>query len=147
MSIEDSILSLAHAIGRLADAIDKQSVAPEATKPATTKPAATKPKAEPTVGFPAATTSEVAAAAPTKPELPIATASEVVAAAAATAAPAAAAPTYDTTRALMLQVSEKFGRDTVIGLLAQCGLQDLKKGTAAQFVAVTAAATAQLAGV
>lgn len=137
MSIEDSINNLAQEIGRLASIISRQSESVQASGPAGPPPVTTpvetvKPKAEP------------AAPAPDKPELPIATASEVVAA--ATAAPAAAAPTYDTTRTLMLQVSEKFGRDTVIGLLAQCGLQDLKKGTAAQFAAVTAAATAQLAG-
>jgi hypothetical protein len=139
MSIEDSICTLAHAISRLADAINASSTIPT---PAAAKPATTKPKAEPKPELPIATASEVVADAAAKPVESVKPAEQVVA-----AAPAAEAPTYDSTRALMLQVSEKFGRDCVISLLGQCGLQDLKKGTPAQFAAVTAAATAQLAGV
>ena len=121
MSIEDSINTLAHTIGRLADAIAAQGRTPQAAPAPITVPVETvKPKAE--------------------------TVKKPVEPAAATPAPAAKeAPTYDSTRALMLQVVEKFGRDEAVAILGSCGLQDLKKGTVEHFVKVTAAALARLA--
>lgn len=140
MSIEDAILTLAHSMGRLADAINATNARIAGTVPdAAEKPKATKPKAEPKVEAPAAPVGNDAV-------MPAAKTDVIEQAQAALAsAQQAEVPTYDSTRALMLQVLEKFGRDTAIEILGAAGLQDLKKGTAVQFVKVTAAALAKLA--
>jgi len=128
MSIEDSILTLAHAIGRLADAIDKTGAAPARSVP-DEKPKATKPvKAEP-----AAEATPPAVAAIEQAQAALASAQQ------------AEVPTYDSTKALLIQIGEKLGREQVVAMLAAAGLQDLKKGTPEQFKALTTAALAKLA--
>jgi hypothetical protein len=135
MSIEESINALAQAIGRMADAINdtNKRIAGQESTPAETKPKVTKPKAEPAAQEPAAPAqAEVVAAAVAQADAALASSR------------AAEVPTYDSTRALMLQVVEKFGRDEAVTILGACGLQDLKKGTAEHFAKVTTAALAKL---
>lgn len=136
MSIEDSILTLAHSIGRLADAIGTTgTVAPAPTK----VEKSTKGKV-----------TETTQAAPAKEqlplELPIATASEVVADAAAKAEPTPEPEetfTYDSTKALLVQIAERDGREAVVAMLADAGINDLKKAEPQHLKYLTRAAQAR----
>jgi hypothetical protein len=144
MSIEDSILTLAHSIGRLADAISTTGTTATTTTCAVATAKAEKPE-KPAKAEKATKVTEVIAAPEQLPlELPIATAAEVVAdAAAKVEAEAEETFTYDSTRALLMQIAERDGREAVVKMLADAGINDLKKAEPQHLKYLTRAAQAR----